>query len=54
MMKQRELTTKIVNGIGEINFAVERFERRKKESMEKEKEILDSKLKMKGFKLLKG
>ncbi|KAG5677952.1 hypothetical protein PVAND_007665 [Polypedilum vanderplanki] len=52
LMQQRKFTQYIVKGISEIDFAVERFERLQTEAKQKRAEISDSKLKMKGFKLL--
>ncbi|KAL7050918.1 hypothetical protein ACKWTF_004268 [Chironomus riparius] len=54
LIKQRELSTKIVDGLNEINFALERFKQLSVKSELEKRRILDSKLKMKGFKMFKN
>jgi hypothetical protein len=54
MLFQRELAGKIVSGIQEIDFAVERHAKLQKEEQERVQKIHDSKLKQKGHLLLKS
>lgn len=54
MLFQRELAEKIVAGVKEIDFAIERHQRMLQEEKEKVQNIYDSKLKPKGHLLLKN
>lgn len=45
---------KIVDGLNEINFAVERYKQLTEKSELEKRKILENKLKMKGFKMLKS
>lgn len=49
---QRELASKIVQGIQEIDFAVDRHERIKTEKNQAREKVINNKLKPKGFRLL--
>ncbi|CAG9812166.1 unnamed protein product [Chironomus riparius] len=49
---QRELTTKIVQGVQEINFAADRYDKMKNGMEQAREKIIKNKLKPKGFRLL--
>ena len=50
---QKTYAKRIVQGISEVDFAKERFQRLKKEKIDRRNEIMSSKLKPKGHEILK-
>ncbi|XP_033210553.1 39S ribosomal protein L52, mitochondrial [Belonocnema kinseyi] len=52
IVKNREYAAKIVRLVGEVDYAVERYDRLIKEKQEEQRRIIDSKLKAKGELLL--
>lgn len=53
LQKQRKLAKKMIEGLYEIDYAQKRYERLQMKSNEMKKQIMDNKLKMKGYELLK-
>lgn len=53
LQKQRKLSRQMVQGIFEIDYAEKRYIRRVEEKENRKQAIIDSKLKPKGFEMLK-